>query len=724
MKISIRNLLATILLTLTVVSTQAQDCLSLYFEANTVDDEVVVQVKVDNFKNILISQFAFTYSFQNLDLISVEGNSDINLNATHIFSDIPGYVSVSWSNASIGQTLADGSTLLELKFSEAVVDIAKFAVDPNFKIEIIDAFFEEVCFLSTPLTINEPRTQLIGNVYHDLNDNCLKDETDLPLSGWTLLVDDGFNKFYRVTDAFGHYQIPVELGNYTIEVLPKSDLWSPCSGPLPIAVTNNGEILENSFIISPENSSSALEVVVSSSDVIKCEDNVFSISYKNNGTGVAQAAEITFLFDQYLSYVSTNTGNFSIVNQTITFELGNVKPGEGDEFQVILFASCDNIDAGQTICTEAEISSADVDFLPDVWNGAVLTTRATCEGDSVAFAIRNIGNAPMTSAFQSIVVEDDVMFGINEVELDPQEAITFKHAASGGVYRVLVDQEDGYPLGNFSTDFVEFCNGGGTETYQYVSMFQNEDESPYRDIECVIVRDAVLANYMTTYPVGYREDHMINQNEDIEYTINFQNTGSDTVFNMYILNELDESLNVETLIPGPSSHDYTLSIEEDRRLRIELSNIQLPGANDSALESKGFVKFRISQNPNVALGTQIRSSSLLFFDDQNGIATDEVFHTVGEEFIEIILSNEDLLSDEELIVVPNPATSSIRVELPEDVNNVSYIIYDNKGSVVSAANALSNAFYISRDFIESGMYFLEIRSSTKVIGVKKIVFLD
>jgi len=500
MKISIQKILVAVLLMLSCGYIHAQDCIEMYFDSNKDGDDLVVQLKVDNFENILTLQFAFTYSYSNLELTDVQGNTDIELFASNVFSEIPGYVSVSWTNPSVGQTLADGSTLLEMRFTEIVTDVSTFAIDPNFNIEFFNAFFEEVCFQAIPMTINETRTQLVGNLYHDLNGNCIADPTDLPLAGWSILIDAGVEKYYRVTDEFGYYQIPVEIGSYTIEVLEENELWTSCQDPIFVNVVAAGAILENSFVISPEQSSSALEVVVSSSEIRRCLNSVYSVRYKNNGTAIAQAATIVFQFDENLEYVITNTGNYSIDNKVITFDLGNLKPGQAGDFQIELRASCDNIEPGQTLCVEAEISSADIVIPPIDWGGAVLTTKAVCEGDSVAFLIENIGTSPMNNSIQSIVVEDDVMFGIREIQLDPQEVVKLKYAASGGVYRILIDQEDGYPLSNYSTDFVEFCNGGSLETYRYVSMFQNDDESPYRDIECQEVRDVSEGNNMSAFP--------------------------------------------------------------------------------------------------------------------------------------------------------------------------------------------------------------------------------
>lgn len=724
MKSLIQKTIVAIILSFSCLAIHAQDCVEFYFESYRDGGDIVVELKVDNFENILTSQFAFTYSYENLNLKDIIGNTEIDLTGAHIFSEIPGYISIAWSNPSTGQDLLNGNTLIEMRFEEFNSEASEFSFDPNFNTEVFDAFFEEVCVESKPLVINESRPLLVGYVYHDLNNNCAIDQNDIRLSGWTITIDAGLEQYFRITDVNGRYQFPADLGTYTVYVEIKNDLWQPCAAPILITVDGSEDILENSFLISPMTTSSALEITVSAADVNRCAKNIYSVRYKNNGTAVAQSAEIDFTFDENLSYVSNNNGNFSILNNVITFDIGNVRPGEEGDFQIVFEASCDNIQAGQTVCVDANISSSDVVIPPINWNGAVLTTKATCEGDSVEFTIENIGLSPMISPVHSIVVEDDVMFGTNEVDLGPQQAVRFKHAATGGVYRVKIDQEEGYPLGNFATDFIESCNNANGETFQYVSMFQNEDESPYVDIECQEVRDQPLANIISAFPIGYREDHLINQNEDIEYTINFQNTTSDTVFNLYIENLIDESLNVESIVPGPSSHGYTVSIKGDRILRFDFKNIQLMSKDANEARSYGYIKYRIKQNKDVAIGTKITNTSVLNFDLLDEIVSNQVSHIVGEEFIEISLNNENLNLSDAIMIAPNPATSSIRISIPESYEDLSFVMYDTKGRVISAANTPSNVFYIQREYIEKGMYFLEIRTKTKVLGTKKIIFLD
>jgi len=724
MKILIQKTLVAILLCLSYSFSQAQDCVSLSFDTARDGGELVAQVKVDNFENIIVAQFAITYSYQNLELIDFAGNADIDVTPANVFAAVPGFVSFSWSNPSMGQTLPDGSTLFELRFNVLNEVASDFNIDPNFRIEFFNSIFEELCFTTQPLTALESRTLLVGTVYHDLNENCMVDDNDFTLSDWTVIIDNGMSQSYRITDAFGHYRIPLSMGTYTVSIAAKNELWESCTTPQQIIVDTEGEIIENPIVVSPKNSASALEVVVSSSHIEPCTNNLFTIQYKNNGTGVAQSATIDFEFDEHLTYVSNTSSGFSIDGNVITFNLGTIRPGHSGHFQVVMFASCEDLESGQTVCLEANISSSDIVIPPIDWGGAVLATQAFCAEDTIVLEIENIGLSAMTAPLQSIVVEDDVMLEINEIDLEPQEVIRFKHESTGDVYRVFANQEDGYPLSNFTTDFIESCTDDDTESYRFISMFQNDDESPYRDIECHEVVEEVPSFFITAFPAGYREEHLINQNEDIEYTLNFRNTTSDTVFNIIILTQIDESLDMETIVPGPSSHPYTVSVEDERTLRIEFRNIQLPTFETDKFNSAGFIKYRISQNPNVPIGTMIFSSSSILLDRENEEVSNVIDHLVGEEFIEIILSNEELTDETMLTVAPNPATTMVRIELQEDHNHLSYVLYDINGRIVNAANVPSKVFYINRDFIQAGMYILEIKSSSNIIGTKKIVFYD
>ena len=62
---------------------------------------------------------------------------------------------------------------------------------------------------------------------------------------------------------------------------------------------------------------------------------------------------------------------------------------------------------------------------------------------------------------------------------------------------------------------------------------------------------------------------------DRNYTIRFQNIGTDTAFQVVIRDTLDDNLTIGTFSPGVSSHDYDWQITEEGILEFIFSNIQL-----------------------------------------------------------------------------------------------------------------------------------------------------
>jgi len=253
-------------------------------------------------------------------------------------------------------------------------------------------------------------------------------------------------------------------------------------------------------------------------------------------------------------------------------------------------------------------------------------------------------------------------------------------------------------------------------------MFPNADDAPVIDIECHELVGSFNPNDILAYPAGYRSEHRIDTNQDIEYTIRFQNTGADTVFNIAIENVIDPSLDIETLKAGSSSHDYVLTILENGSLRFDFYNILLPQSSFDISGSNGFVSYKISQKQDLPIGTLIKNTADIYFDFNGPIITNTYSHQIGQEFIEVILDDNTILLDNELIAAPNPSMDVIKIEVPQTTKDISYILYNINGMVVNAANCPSNTFYINKGMIQSGIYILEIKSEDRTIGRKKLMF--
>ena len=722
MKISLNTLFVGLILLISSLSLNSQ-CLDFSFEESTDGSDLLIDMRVDNFTDILAIQMAFGYPSENLQLLDVTSEASLGIVSSNFNLNNPGYIAFVWNDA-IGNSIVDGTSLLQFRFQ--VLDPSPSAIiildqDP-LVVEIINNDFEELCYTSDNIIINDPRAKITGNITHDIDSNCIESQDDKPLEGWKVKISSVTETFYKFTNSSGQYILPVDFGEYTIEVLPINDLWSPCVASKTVIVDTEGIDYPVSFVINPDEELSALSVGIKAPRLRRCFDNDYQIVYRNDGTVASTNTIIEIELDENLDFVDANINGVSVNGQIVSVDLGTVESGESGNFKITVNVNCDNTVLGEVLCAEAEISADDSMIPPSNWSGAVLVTEINCEGDSVEVLITNIGNNDVISALDFIVIEDDVMFHSDKTDPTQSEQRSFKFEDKGGVYRVVADQPVGYPYGAFETDFVQPCDDDNAGSYEFVSMFPNADDAPVVDVECHEVIGSYDPNDILAYPAGYRSEHRIDANQDIEYTIRFQNTGTDTAFNIAIENVIDPSLDIESLIPGSASHEYVLTILENGSLKFDLYNVLLPQSAVNNSGSNGFVSYRISQKVDLPIGTQISNTADIYFDFNDAIVTNTYRHLIGEEFIEVILDDKTILLDNELVSAPNPAIDIMRVEVPETTKDVSYILYNVNGMIVNAANCPSNVFYINKGMMSSGIYILEIKSDNQTIGRKKLMF--
>jgi len=99
----------------------------------------------------------------------------------------------------------------------------------------------------------------------------------------------------------------------------------------------------------------------------------------------------------------------------------------------------------------------------------------------------------------------------------------------------------------------------------------------------------------------------------IDYTVRFQNTGTDTAFNIVITDTLNANLEAATLQMTASSHNCKTTVNSNI-VYFEFLNILLPDSNVNEPLSHGFVSFRIQPGSNVAVNSIIPNKAAIYFD--------------------------------------------------------------------------------------------------------------
>lgn len=123
----------------------------------------------------------------------------------------------------------------------------------------------------------------------------------------------------------------------------------------------------------------------------------------------------------------------------------------------------------------------------------------------------------------------------------------------------------------------------------------------------------------------------------INYTIRFQNTGTDTAFNIVITDTLSNLLQAGTLEILNTSYPCNVTVK-DNRVAFEFLNILLPDSNINEAASHGFVTFRIKPQPTAAgNGTIINNKAAIYFDYNAAVITNTAITNIKEPFITVPL---------------------------------------------------------------------------------------
>jgi uncharacterized repeat protein (TIGR01451 family) len=208
-----------------------------------------------------------------------------------------------------------------------------------------------------------------------------------------------------------------------------------------------------------------------------------------------------------------------------------------------------------------------------------------------------------------------------------------------------------------------------------------------------------------------------------EYTIRFQNTGTDTAFQIRILDTLSSKLDINTMEVVAASHSFVINYKHSKIFEFYFPNVLLPDSNRNEPGSHGFIKFRIKPVTSVVLNDSIKNSASIYFDYNLPVRT----NTTVSVFRNAVITGVGNVNNDSksLKVFPNPAINNIFYELTKTTpGDHSLLIYDIHGRLLYQSTIYSPGQTLkgnlSIDFLNSGLYILELKGK-KSVARKKFV---
>ena len=111
--------------------------------------------------------------------------------------------------------------------------------------------------------------------------------------------------------------------------------------------------------------------------------------------------------------------------------------------------------------------------------------------------------------------------------------------------------------------------------------------------------------------------------EDLIYTVRFQNTGNAEAYDVVIRDTLDPNLDPATFQVISSSHEEVFSafMEANQYLTFEFRNINLPDSTSDFEGSQGYINYRIRTKDDLAEETQVTNTAGIYFDQNPPVIT-------------------------------------------------------------------------------------------------------
>jgi uncharacterized repeat protein (TIGR01451 family) len=186
--------------------------------------------------------------------------------------------------------------------------------------------------------------------------------------------------------------------------------------------------------------------------------------------------------------------------------------------------------------------------------------------------------------------------------------------------------------------------------------------------------------------------------DELEYTIRFQNTGTAPAQNIYILDTLDTELDWSTFQLLNTTHEMNVVNLGNGILRFEFNNIWLPDSSVSQELSQGHLTFRVRETPNNELYSEVTNTAYIFFDWNPAIITNTTYNM--NDWIEFV-GEENTFNVQ---AYPNPMQNELTLKVEGQFN---YEIQDLTGRKLLQGMGVGQTT-INTEALASGTYLITV----------------
>ena len=322
---------------------------------------------------------------------------------------------------------------------------------------------------------------------------------------------------------------------------------------------------------------------------------------------------------------------------------------------------------------------------------------------STSMNVENIGTVDETSITVRLIIPN----GLSVISTNPASGVVTGNTVTWSGESIAIFERKSYSV---SLQVPATMPLGTSLTYTATALPAGNDftaDNNYAEAQ-VVVRGSYDPNDKQV-----NKDRLPNNyvaaDEEMLYTIRFQNTGSDTAFTVLIHDTLDlAKLDFSTFRVTGASHALRTNVRERGVVEFVFNNILLPDSFVNEPLSHGYVQFRIHPKANLPLGTQIKNRAFIYFDFNTPIITNFATTTVG-----LLSVSSAELGAGSLSLYPVPVAKQLTVNFNAvRSGEVRYRLLDLQGRLLQEQQLSvvegENISTMDMGKLGAGMYLLQV----------------
>ncbi len=385
-------------------------------------------------------------------------------------------------------------------------------------------------------------------------------------------------------------------------------------------------------------------------------------------------------------------------------------------------SSCSSISKSVTTFTD---SIKTVDFpLKDSANVTDAGVRISAIGgyrvrkngnNAVTVTVANPGTTTISSG--TVVLKFDPLFTV--VSANPSYSSLVNNTATWNYTNLMADSIKRFEI---ILQLSSTATEGDSVTFK-------ASITPHPDADTTDNKDSLKCKIVNSFDPNDKQNspayEITKVTTSLNYTVNFQNTGTAEAINVVVVDTVDTDLPIDKIVITGWSTPVRpwIEVKDNRILVFTFSNIMLPDSHSNEPKSHGHISYRFALTMPMLVGTIIKNRADIYFDYNEPVLTN-VTENICVEKLGIKTSNNN--NNLPMEIYPNPAKDKLIITLDnKEITAGTIRMFDLNGRLVLTSEMKNVKDEISLNIagLENGIYILSIYDENELLTTRKIAVL-